>query len=622
MMMKRLVTFLLFVSLFVVFVSAQNPNSPFKFALITDTHVGGNTGADDLERTVKDINSQKDIAFVIVSGDVTEFGAHEELQTAKNILDKLTIPFYVIPGNHDSNWSESGNNDFLKIFGSETFSFDFNGYHFIGMASGPNMRMGPGQIPKENVEFFKAEMVKLSKDKPVIFVNHYPLNDGLNNAFEVLNVLHRHNVKLLLCGHGHSYRKFEVEGLNSAMCRSNLRAKADFGGYSIVNVDNDSIRIQEKISDGSSAKEAWSSFPLNTPCKASFTASHPDFSMNADNKNVKLVWSVTEPSDIGTGMYLQDNKLVYTNTSGDIKAVDARSGKNICTYKTNGKIYSTPTVSNNTVWCASSDGNVYGLNLKNGNKKFVFTTQKPIVSSPVCTDDKVIVAGGDGSCRAWNTNTGKLVWTFDSVKNFVVTSPKVVDDFVYFGSWGNEFYALNTKTGTPRWIWNSGNTNRMLSPAQVQPVITFGRIYLASPDRFMTVLDEKTGETIWRYNDPQNRVRESIGVSEDGRTVYAKTMDGKILAVDATVPERSVKWVSTGEDMGYELAPTPVVEKNGVVYAPTDKGFVYAYRAVDGKFLWKYRVSYGLVNMILPDNANNLYVSTMDGKLVKLSVSK
>ena len=622
MMMKRLVTFLLFVSLFVVFVSAQNPNSPFKFALITDTHVGGNTGADDLERTVKDINSQKDIAFVIVSGDVTEFGAHEELQTAKNILDKLTIPFYVIPGNHDSNWSESGNNDFLKIFGSETFSFDFNGYHFIGMASGPNMRMGPGQIPKENVEFFKAEMVKLSKDKPVIFVNHYPLNDGLNNAFEVLNVLHRHNVKLLLCGHGHSYRKFEVEGLNSAMCRSNLRAKADFGGYSIVNVDNDSIRIQEKISDGSSAKEAWSSFPLNTPCKASFTASHPDFSMNADNKNVKLVWSVTEPSDIGAGMYLQDNKLVYTNTSGDIKAVDARSGKNICTYKTNGKIYSTPTVSNNTVWCASSDGNVYGLNLKNGNKKFVFTTQKPIVSSPVCIDEKVIVAGGDGSCRAWNTNTGKLVWTFDSVKNFVVTSPKVVDDFVYFGSWGNEFYALNTKTGTPRWIWNSGNTNRMLSPAQVQPVITFGRIYLASPDRFMTVLDEKTGETIWRYNDPQNRVRESIGVSEDGRTVYAKTMDGKILAVDATVHERSVKWVSTGEDMGYELAPTPVVEKNGVVYAPTDKGFVYAYRAVDGKFLWKYRVSYGLVNMILPDNANNLYVSTMDGKLVKLSVSK
>ncbi len=49
-------------------------------------------------------------------------------------------------------------------------------------------------------------------------------------------------------------------------------------------------------------------------------------------------------------------------------------------------------------------------------------------------------------------------------------------------------------------------------------------------------------------------------------------MDGNIIAIDATVPERRVKWVSSGEDMGYELTPpTPVVEKNGVVYAPTDK---------------------------------------------------
>ncbi len=620
--MKRFILFSLLVCLSVSLFFAQAPTKNFKFALITDTHIGNTTSNEDLERTVKDINSQKDISFAIVSGDVTEFGAHEELTNAKNILDKLTIPFYVIPGNHDSNWSESGNNDFLKIFGSETFSFDFNGYHFIGMASGPNMRMGPGQIPKENVEFFLTEMRKLSKDKPVIFVNHYPLHEGLNNAFEVLNVLHQHNVKLMLAGHWHDNRKLEVEGINTAICRSNLRGKADFGGYTIVNVVNDSIRIQEKISDGSSAKDAWSSFPINKPCKTLFTTSQPDFSMNDNNKNVKLIWSVTEPSDIGAGMYLQDNKLVYTNTSGAIKAVDVCTGKNIWTYKTNGKIYSTPSISNKTVWCSSSDGNVYGLNLKNGRKKFVFATQKPIVSSPVCTDDKVIVAGGDGSCRAWDTNTGKLVWTFYSVKNFVVTRPKVVGDYVYFGSWGNEFYALNTKTGTPRWIWNSGNTNRMLSPAQVQPIITFGRIYLASPDRFMTVLDEKMGETVWRYNDPQNRVRESVGVSEDGRTVYAKTMDGKILAVDATVPERSVKWISTGEDMGYELAPTPVVEKNGVIYAPTDKGFVYAYCAADGKFLWKYRVSYGLVNMILPDNADNLYISTMDGKLVKLSVTR
>jgi hypothetical protein len=198
----------------------------------------------------------------------------------------------------------------------------------------------------------------------------------------------------------------------------------------------------------------------------------------------------------------------------------------------------------------------------------------------------------------------------------------VNDGILFFGSWGNEFYALNVENGKPKWIWNNGHTNRMLSPAQVYPVITNGRVYLASPDRFMTVLDEKTGEVIWRYNDPDNRVRESIGVSEDGATVYAKTMDGNIIAIDATLPERRIKWVSSGENMGYELAPTALVEKDGVVYAPTDKGNIYAFAASDGKFLWKYRISNGLINMILPTDNRELYVSAMDGRLVKLRISR
>lgn len=86
----------------------------------------------------------------------------------------------------------------------------------------------------------------------------------------------------------------------------------------------------------------------------------------------------------------------------------------------------------------------------------------------------------------------KLRWKFDSVENFVVTRPQIIEALLFFGSWGgNEFYAIDIKTGNSRWIWSNGHTNRMLSPAQVVPVITHGRIYLASPDRFMTVLAEK-----------------------------------------------------------------------------------------------------------------------------------
>jgi len=616
--MKKRILFLL--SVLIGFSAFAGPLKPFRFALVTDTHVGNPTSDEDLYRTVKDINSLSDIAFVIVSGDVTEFGSYVELLTAKCLLDKLNVPYYVLPGNHDSNWSESGTNDFLRVFGNETFGFEFNGYKFIGLASGPNMRMGPGQIPRENLTWFFDELEKTDTDTPIIYVNHYPMDSGLNNWFEVMDAFHPYNVQLMLCGHGHSNRVLNFEGADAAMCRSNLRAKEESGGYTLITVQERTISLEERIVSG----ETRSPWFITSTTDRTVWESHPprpDYSINRHHPFVKEVWSVQEKSDMGSGMYLHDDLLVYTNTTGEIKAVNAADGSTRWTYPTKGKIYSTPTVCNNSVWVASSDSYLYGLQVENGKELFRLKNDKAVVSSAVCADNRVLLAGGDGHCRAWDVTTGKLVWDFDSVKNFVVTRPLVKEGVLFFGSWGNEFYALDTETGQSRWIWNNGQSNRMLSPAQVVPVATHGRIYLASPDRYMTVLDEKSGQVIWRMNDPENRVRESIGISEDARTVYAKTMDGVLLAIDATVSERKIRWISSGEDMGYELTPTPVVEKNGVVYAPTDKGLIYAYRASDGAFLWKYRISCGLINMILPTDDGALYVSAMDGKLVKLKVN-
>uniref|UniRef100_UPI00262B0B28 metallophosphoesterase family protein n=1 Tax=uncultured Proteiniphilum sp. TaxID=497637 RepID=UPI00262B0B28 len=219
-----------FLVLGVGLVLSAQPLKPFRFALVTDIHVSGPDNNEDLRRTVKDLNSLPDIAFVIVSGDVTEFGSYDELQTAKSMLDSLNVPYYTIPGNHDSNWSESGTNDFLRIFGNETFGFEYNGYKFIGLASGPNMRMGPGQIPRENLIWFFDELERTSTNMPIIYVNHYPMDNGLNNWFEVMGALRPYNVQLMLCGHGHANRAMNFEGVNAAMCRSNLRAKEEYGG--------------------------------------------------------------------------------------------------------------------------------------------------------------------------------------------------------------------------------------------------------------------------------------------------------------------------------------------------------------------------------------------------------
>src|SRR6185295_5251567 len=54
----------------------------FQFAWLSDTHVGSTTGEEDLRAPVRDINSQSNLSFVIISGDVTEYGSREQLQLA------------------------------------------------------------------------------------------------------------------------------------------------------------------------------------------------------------------------------------------------------------------------------------------------------------------------------------------------------------------------------------------------------------------------------------------------------------------------------------------------------------------------------------------------------------
>src|SRR6185437_13261608 len=121
----------------------------------------------------------------------------------------------------------------------------------------------------------------------------------------------------------------------------------------------------------------------------------------------------------------------------------------------------------------------------------------------------------DGNFRAIDLKDGKLKWAFNGVNGFVVTTPLFYQDKIYFGSWGTEFYALNALNGSLAWKWNNGSANRMFSPAACFPVATDNKIFIVAPDRYMTVFDAQNGNVIWRKNDPEHKVRESMALSKD-----------------------------------------------------------------------------------------------------------
>ena len=597
--------------------------SNFRFAFVSDTHVGSDTGAEDLRRTVKDINTDSSLAFVVITGDITEFGADPELQVAKNILDSLNKPWHIIPGNHDANWSESGGNSFKKVFGAETFYFDYGGYAFVGTASGPYMRMGPGQIPRENVMWLDSVLNHMpDPEKPVIFLNHYPQDSSLNNWYEVIDRLKKRNIQLVLCGHGHSNHRLDFEEIPAVMGRSNLRARQASGGYTVVDVTKDKAVFEEKTPCTDSLKK-WTEVTLSNHHFASDTSRYPrpTYQANETYQNVKAEWQYQDSSDIGSGIITKGNLILCSNTEGELYALDKKNASKKWVFRTGGKIFATPAVGDEYAVIASTDQYIYCVGLKNGSLVWKYRALKPIVACPIIKDGVVYIGGSDGHFRALNLVDGKLIWDYSGVAGFVVTRPLIYGNIVYFGCWGNDFYALNIKSGSLVWKWNNGTANRMYSPAACYPVGAHGKIFIVAPDRYMTAMDAASGRVLWRKQMEGVRMRESMGLSEDSSLVYIKTMEGNLYGVSSTSDSMEIVWKANAE-LGYEISPTAIVEKDKTVYIPTNSGLVWAIDRTSGEVQWKYKVSNGLVSSILPAGRGHVMVSTMDGKISYLRFNR
>ena len=611
--MKRLI--LIFFLFAFTFIHAQTKS--FRFAFISDTHIGSPNGSaeEDLRRTVADINSMDDIDFVVITGDITELGTNEELKLAKKILDSLKIKYYIIPGNHDTGWSESGGLGYTQTFGYDKFHFEHNGIHFLGCASGPYVRMSDGHVPRDAMNWMKEKLRSIGKEEPVVFLNHYPLDSGLDNWYEVIDLLKTKNTIMALCGHGHGNRNVKAEDIPAIMGRSNLRAKATEGGYNLVDVRMDSIIFTERKPVSKSEKQ-WNGIKNQKQDYDQIrTYPRPDFSMNSLDQPVKAAWTFHSDANVISTPALFNKLVVFGNQNGLIEALDIKKGKPKWKFKTNGPVFSSPAVSGNRMVVASADSFIYCLDNK-GRLKWKYRTGASVLGSPLIEDDVVYVGGSDHHFNALDLESGKLLWSFDGLSGPVVSKPVIEKNKIIFGAWDRNLYALDKTNGNLIWKWYNGSTVINFSPAACIPVIKDDVVYIVAPDRYLSALDLETGQTLWRKG--KDGVRESIGISADGELVYGKTMQDTVVAYRTGREKPELAW-KMHAGYGYEHAPSMLIEKKGIVYFGTRNGVVYAIDPSTQQIHWRYKIDNSMVNTVNVLD-NKILVATMDGKVVLLDL--
>ena len=194
-----------------------------KFAQVTDSHftVKSQYTADVLKATVKDLNAQPNLAFVVFTGDNIDSSNEENLEGFMKIVKKLNMPYYIIVGNHDvfkgNGVSKQRYYEIIKKHNwlyhpaKPNFVFKKGEFTFIAVDGSKETIPGTGGYYRPKTLDWLAKQLTKNKKKKVIILQHFPVLPPteskthrvyqVENYFEVLN---RHdNVIAILSGHYH-----------------------------------------------------------------------------------------------------------------------------------------------------------------------------------------------------------------------------------------------------------------------------------------------------------------------------------------------------------------------------------------------------------------------------------
>ena len=647
----------------------------FTFALLTDTHISTSNPKpmEDLQRSIADINRNPDIEFVVVTGDLTESGDLTSIQAIKAALDQLRVPYYAASGNHETTWSESGVMDFTRVFGDSRFAFSHAGAYFIGFNSGPVIRMADGHVAPQDIAWLKHNLDSISQlsytssasdrsskgeirtlnsqlsTTPIFVFTHYPLRNGdVDNWYEVTDVLREHNVQCVMGGHYHRNLIFDCDGITDVLNRSNLRGNDTINGYSIISV-TDSIRFYERTPSplggtpsNSVASNSptgvlypiipWLTLPFGTKTYGpSDQTLRPDFSVNKQYPKVTRAWHKSLKGGLYSTPVTDGDNLYIGDDVGMFYCLDLHTGATKWTFDTGMRIVGSPAVADGVVVFGSANYNIYGLDTKTGKPRWTFTTKQAVMGAATIHEGVAYIGGGDGRMFAFDLKTGALKWSFNELKNYVLTRPLVYNDKLYFGAWDTYLYALHLKDGSLAWKWSNGKSNPKLSPASVWPVAADGKIFITAPDRYFTCLDAETGAEVWRTKE--FKVRETVGLSEDGKTVYSKCMWDTVVAIStsslsphrliASSPSGSYETLWTSHaGFGYEHNPAMPLEKGGVLWVSTKNGLLLGMDAKTGKVLWRHKIGNSILNTPLPLSGKECIFTSSEGTITRIVVNK
>ncbi|GAA5018389.1 PQQ-binding-like beta-propeller repeat protein [Actinopolymorpha pittospori] len=593
----------------------------FTFANIADPHVNpGNPlrTAQAWTEQMKEIGSTQDLAFVQVSGDLTDRATEAEFETYRAGTAASHVPVWPAVGNHDVTGG-TGYSSQIDIYrrqlGPEWYSFDHGNRHFVVVENN-------GRAPfEEQFEWVRQDLAANAVGKKVVLLTHQPLNVpfGASPTYDrYVDLFGQYDTELVLVGHAHSN---DVDG---ELIDGAKHVQTNSSSYT---VDQTPTGFRYVHMQGKDFKNPFRMYGV----EKSLTLTNPvpggEVSSAAlDQVQVNAYDSSEEVREVryqvdGAGPWYR------MKSSGEMTWFGERRGRPLSAGEHSISIEAvdetgarwtksasfTVTTDKPAVPVAGEDWAQHHGNERHSgvaaseldpNLELAWSYRTPgtfHTGSPVIVDG-VVYAGtrdedGDGNAavHAVDLKTGKRLWEFE-MDSSVHRTVAVHDGVVYAQSLRSRLHALDAATGKQLWMREPEGTPEpynQRTTGYYGVTVADGKVFWTHQERFgvgsrgvIAALDSKSGETIWESPMVSNGPAGGTPVVADGRVYVGNGGDngGKVLAYDLATGEQL--WASSNA-LGGTGSGVPTVA-DGRVFVGEDNAII-ARDAATGEDLWLHR---------------------------------
>jgi Icc protein len=159
----------------------------------------------EAEDLVASVNKQPGIAFLVVAGDISDFGLGREMRWVHDKLKNLSVPYLTVVGNHDH--AANGRQVYQEVFGPLDYVFTYAGTRFIMLNTNGREYRFDGTVP--NITWLQQQLADTVGVQRQVVINHVPpMDQDFDPQLEqpyVQALKAAPHVALALNGHRHDF---------------------------------------------------------------------------------------------------------------------------------------------------------------------------------------------------------------------------------------------------------------------------------------------------------------------------------------------------------------------------------------------------------------------------------